>query len=163
MQTQLILTAAPQFTNNLLFLTNRVARQLVAVVLEGLEIDGWRPQGTHLGILADLLNADGVRQQDLAISAIKDKATIARSLQILAAEGMVLRTVDQNDRRQKLIYITEKGQAFHQKIRPILLSRMDQLTQSIPAAEMKICLSVLHQLYDILQHQLASTNHLNDE
>lgn len=160
---QLILSTATQFSNNLLFLTNRVARQLLAVVLGELEVDGWRPQGTHLGILADLLNADGIRQQDLAISAIKDKATITRGLQVLEAEGLVFRSIDQKDRRQKLIYITEKGQAFHQKIRPILLGRMSQLTQAIPPTDMKVCLSVLHQLYDTLQHQLASTNHLNDE
>lgn len=158
LQTQLILTVPPQLSNNLLFLTNRVARQLTAISLEGVQLDGWRPQGTHLGIMADLLNGDGVRQQDLAISAIKDKATIARSLGVLEREGFVDRKIDRNDRRQKLIFLTNKGRQLHQEVMPMLLGRMEKQTQSIDPAELQICLGVLLRLYEQLQKTLASNN-----
>lgn len=160
---QLILTVTPQLSNNLLFLTNRVARQLTAIILEGVEVDGWHPQGTHLGIMADLLNGDGVRQQDLAISAIKDKGTIARSLGVLEREGFVAREIDSKDRRQKLIYLTDKGWMLHNKVMPTLLGRMQAQTQSIDPAELQICLKVLLHLYEQLQKTLASNNSPQDE
>lgn len=139
------------FSNNLLFLTNRVARQLTAISLEGVEIDGWRPQGTHLGIMADLLQGDGIRQQDLAISAIKDKATIARSLGVLERKGFVFRKINSHDRRQKLIFLTEKGHRLHQKVMPVLLGRMHEQTQTIEPEDLQVCLKVLLRLYEQLQ------------
>ncbi|MEO0731527.1 MAG: hypothetical protein AAFZ52_01735, partial [Bacteroidota bacterium] len=66
--------------NNLIFLTNRIGRQLSRLLLAGIEFEGYQPHGSHMGLLADLIDNDGQRQQDLAISTIKDKGTVARAL-----------------------------------------------------------------------------------
>ena len=74
---QLILSAQ-DYLNSLILLTNRVGRLMAARLRQEPNIEHTEFVGPHAGILADLAMGDGVRQQDLAMSAIKDKATIAR-------------------------------------------------------------------------------------
>ena len=151
MQTQLILLPFKP-DENLIFLTNRVGRQLSSLILAELDIDGYRPQSTHMAILADLYNeAAGLRQQDLAVSAIKDKATIARSLAQMEANGLVLRDPDPKDRRNKLISLTPKGRAIFTHFQPVKRQVMEVATQQIHPDDLAQCKLTLARIYHNLQ------------
>ena len=106
--------------------------------------------GPHMGILADLFQQDGVRQQDLAMSSLKDKATITRSVSFLEQEGLVLRSPDPTDRRTKRIYITAKGRQVYQKILPIGHQVLTQAKQDVKAEELAVCQRVLQRMYNNL-------------
>ncbi|MEL7222722.1 MAG: MarR family transcriptional regulator [Bacteroidota bacterium] len=93
----------------LLFFIIRLGRLVTNKMSQRLGKEEQQFLGPHVGILHDLLLNNGTRQQDLAISSVKDKATIARSVKFLETEGMVERTTDPHDRRTKRIYITTKG------------------------------------------------------
>lgn len=103
-----------------------------------------------MGIIADLCQQDGVRQQDLATSSLKDKATITRSVNFLEQEGLVMRTPDPTDRRTKRIYITSKGRQVYQKMLPLGHTILAQAKQEIEAEELAICQRVLQQMYNNL-------------
>lgn len=107
-----------------------------------------------MGIMADLLMADGVRQQDLAIAAIKDKATIARGLHTLEQEGLVTRVNDAEDRRNKLIYLTEKGRRLHAHVYPVLQENLSIVTTQVDTDELNNCLTTLDKIYGILMERL---------
>jgi len=141
---------------SLLFLTNRVGRQLSRLFLERMEFEAFQPQSTHMGLLADLINQDGQRQQDLAISTIKDKGTVARALKQLEIAGIIRREADPEDGRQKRIHLTEKGRRMCDYSRRRAECTMAHAEKDIPAAELDTCVSVLNRIYHNLHQQLLS-------
>jgi DNA-binding MarR family transcriptional regulator len=146
---------------NLIFLTNRVGRQLARVMLERMEFEEFLPQGTHMGLLSDIVSADGQRQQDLAISTIKDKGTVARSLKQLETAGLIKRTIDPEDRRQKRIHLTEKGGRLWAYAHDHAAHAMDCAQKDIPDEDLALCTSVLKKIYDNLHQQLSSPQSIN--
>jgi DNA-binding MarR family transcriptional regulator len=148
---------------NLIFLTNRVGRQLARVMLEYMEFEGFLPLGTHMGLLSDIVLADGQRQQDLAISTIKDKGTVARSLKQLETAGIINRTVDAEDRRQKRIHITAKGLRLWEYARSHAGHAMDCAQKGIPDEDLTLCTTVLEKIYDNLHQQLSSPQSITNE
>jgi DNA-binding MarR family transcriptional regulator len=141
---------------HLIFLTNRVGRQLARLMLERMEFEKFRPQGTHMGLLSDIVLADGQRQQDLAISTIKDKGTVARSLKQLETAGIIKRTVDPEDRRQKRIHLTEKGGRLWAYAHDHAAHAMNCAQRDISDEDLALCTSVLEKIYNNLHQQLSS-------
>jgi|SRR5665647_1974481 DNA-binding MarR family transcriptional regulator len=68
----------------------------------------------HFAILMSLYNQEGRSQDSLAQSKGFDKTMIAKSILRLEEEGIVYRKIDQEDKRIKRLYLTEKGR----KLRP---------------------------------------------
>lgn len=142
--------------NNLIYLTNRVGRQLSRLLLEQMEFEGFLPQPTHMGLLADLVEEDGVRQQDLALSTIKDKGTVARALGGLERAGIIRREVDTADRRQKRIYLSSKGLRMCAYARQNADRTLASATKNIDPEEFTLCLDVLQRVYANLHEQLST-------
>lgn len=120
-----------------------------------MEFEGFLPQSTHMGLIADLVGNDGLRQQDLAISTIKDKGTVARALKQLESAGILMRKVDADDRRQKLIRLTDKGNRLWQFAQCKAINTMETATQDIESTEFDTCIDVLQRVYQNLHHQLS--------
>ena len=68
----------------------------------------------HFAILMSLYDQEGRSQDSLAQSRGFDKTMIAKSILRLEKEGIVYRKIDQEDKRIKRLYLTEKGR----KLRP---------------------------------------------
>jgi DNA-binding MarR family transcriptional regulator len=148
---------------NLIFLTNRVGRQLSRLLLDRMEFEKFLPQSTHMGLLADLMTNDGMRQQDLAISTIKDKGTVARALKQLEAVGIINREVDPEDRRQKRIYLTEKAHRMWAYAHDHANYAICCAKKDIPPEELAVCTSVLNKIYHNLHQQLSIPQSINHE
>lgn len=142
--------------DNLIYLTNRVGRQLSRLLLEQMEFEGFLPQSTHMGLVADLMEKDGVRQQDLAISTIKDKGTVARALGGLERALIIRREIDTTDRRQKRIYLTDKGQRMCQYAKLSADRTIASATKSITPEDITTCIDVLQRVYANLYEQLST-------
>lgn len=148
---------------HLIFLTNRVGRQLSRLLLEQMEFEEFQTQSTHMGLLADLIVQDGQRQQDLAISTIKDKGTVARALKQLETALFIQRKIDPDDRRQKIIYLTDKGHRLWAFAQKQARHTMDCAQQDISAEDLDTCANVLHQIYQNLHQQLSTPPSINHE
>ena len=133
--------------HSLVFLTNRVGRLLANEIRLRSEMEGQGLMSHHMGILVELWAKDGLRQQDLAVSTIKDKATIARALDHLEAENIVVRVPDTNDKRNKRIYLTHKGKELHQQIWPHAESVMKEVLADIEQQDLEACKRVLEHVY----------------
>lgn len=142
--------------NHLIFLTNRVGRQLAKLVLTNMKYEGYQPHSSHMGLLADLVEKDGQRQQDLAISTIRNKGTVARALASLEAGGMIERKNDPKDRRQKRIFITEKGRQLWSLAENRCFGALDIAARGLSTEEMNNCTAVLHKIYLNLHLQLST-------
>ncbi len=71
-----------------------------------------------LQVLINLWEKQGFNQQELANLLLKDKASLTPLIDNLTKRGLVQRTADTNDRRNKLIVLTQKGKEFEQQIKP---------------------------------------------
>ncbi len=116
-----------------------------------------------MGLLADLMNNDGLRQQDLAISTIKDKGTVARALKQLETAGLINREVDPEDRRQKRIKLTEKAHRMWTYVHDHADYAICCAKKDIPPEELAVCTSVLNKIYHNLHQQLSSPQSIDHE
>lgn len=146
---QLICTVPnePLIRECITFLANRVGRLLGARVQRGLEARGSSLQPSQIGILVDLWKQDGQRQQDLAISSVKDKATIARSLDALEQQGWVRREEDEHDRRNKRIYLTTTGRELEPFFTERVMAVEAATMADISAEDLATCRRVLQHIY----------------
>ena len=117
----------------------------------------------HIGVLVDLWMQDGVRQQELAVSIIKDKATIARMLDQLERHNFVVRIPDEKDKRSKLIYLTHKGRSLQGQFAPYVEKTMVEAMDGIAEEEVQICKSVLKRMYNNLNKSLQAQLDVNRE
>ena len=80
---------------------------------------------TELMYIGSLYDQDGVTQDDLAREFCIDKAATARTIQTLEGKGLLLRKVDENDRRAKRIYLTPKVEKNKTTIETVQKKWMD--------------------------------------
>ncbi len=95
--------------NNALFLAGHITKtihnQLTAAFTEH-EIPLTVEQ---FSLLSTLWYSDGMNQQSLAEALNRDKTTIARMVQIMEKNDLLVKIPDKDDLRNKLIYTTNKG------------------------------------------------------
>jgi len=65
--------------------------------------------GGQFQFLMGLAREDSISQEELANNFHMNESTIARALRKLEDAGMVQREIDENNRRRKIITVTEKG------------------------------------------------------
>lgn len=136
------------------FLTNRVGR-LVAIQLKNRIGKEKFDLPTHcLGILAELWEQDGIIQQDLAISIVKDKATIARALELMEKKNIIVRIKDEKDKRNKKIFLTYKGNQLQNQVMFHSSGLLDDAKQGVSKEEMENCLKTLDKIYNNLKGKL---------
>jgi len=129
------------------FLSNRVGRLMGKNLREKFINKGYDITSHFMGILSDLWIKDGIKQQDLVISIIKDKATITRSLDAMEEQDILVRIPSKEDKRKKLIFLTTKGKALKHKLFPLMQSVEKEAIKGVSKEEMAICIKVLNKVY----------------
>ncbi len=109
-------------------------------------MEDWGLHHSHMGIMVDLWDKEGVRQQDLAVSNIKDKATIARALDHMERENLVVRVPNPQDKRTKLIYLTHRGRSMRSKLMPFADEVTREATEGLSTADIESCHRVLRHI-----------------
>jgi len=143
--------------HSLIFLTNRVGRLLDKRARQEATADEVKKLLPHIGVLVDIWMNDGIRQQDLAVSVIKDKGTIARSLDILEQENLLVRVSSEQDKRKKRIYLTHRGKELRCLLMPLEKQVLSEATRGISPEEEQICRSVLMRMYHNLNRQMTQS------
>ncbi|HEY4651712.1 MAG TPA: MarR family transcriptional regulator [Pontibacter sp.] len=69
-------------------------------------------------VLRFLWDKDGVNQQEIADAILKDKASLTYLIDNLVRRKLVQRTEDSQDRRNKIITLTEEGRQLQELILP---------------------------------------------
>lgn len=105
-----------------------------------------------LQIMSCLWSEQGISQQTLAVRTAKDKACLTNLMLNLERKGYVCRHEDPKDRRNKLVYLTEKGEEFHQWIAPVLTAYYERLEQILGTEKLK----QIDELLKELQHAIET-------
>lgn len=104
-----------------------------------------------LQIMSCLWSEQGVSQQTLAERTAKDKACLTNLMLNLERKGYVCRKENPNDRRNKLVYLTEEGEKFHQWIAPILKEYYQGLEEKLGKEKLQLTEKLLKELQDAIE------------
>src|SRR5882762_1176716 len=99
-----------------------------------------------LQVMACLWNKDGINQQEIANITVKDKASMTYLIDNLTKRGLVSRLEDSNDRRNKLILLTEKGKLLKNKMQPFINEMHEVSGRNIDVTRLKACMIILDKI-----------------
>ncbi|MDD3273930.1 MAG: MarR family transcriptional regulator [Bacteroidales bacterium] len=100
-------------------------------------------------LVMDTLWDEGtMSQQEIADIILKDKNSVTKLIDALERKGLVVRVVGENDRRQKMIHLTEKAIEVKEAITKIALDSTDSIIKDIPREELINFVKVLNKMAD---------------
>lgn len=85
-------------------------------------------------------------QTELANIMAKDKSAVLRQLDHLETNGLIRRSIDENDRRKKNLIITPKGAELLKQGREIIDELMNDFTENVSQKDLKVFREVLSQI-----------------
>ena len=104
-----------------------------------------------LEVMSVLWKNDGINQQELADQTLKDKSSMTYLIDNLVKRKLVQRVEDDNDRRNKLIYLTEDAKVLQKEICPWVSEVYGIATVDLNAADLKDSLSVFNKMIENLK------------
>ena len=104
-------------------------------------------QASQMPFIAELLHyEEPVTQDALSAALVIDKAATARALYQLEQNGFVSRTVNPENRRQKLVSATEKARSIQTRFYEILQSASDVFTRDFSREDMEQVLRLMNRM-----------------
>lgn len=114
-------------------------------------------------VLASLSRCDGAQQKTLAQRLDVAPITLARHIDRLEADGWVARLDDEQDRRAKRLFLTDKGREILASLQGLGAQvRQEALTGISPAEEQQL-LALLLRMRTNLSTQVDSNESLSEE
>jgi DNA-binding MarR family transcriptional regulator len=100
----------------------------------------------HFAILMSLYVQEGRSQDSLAQSKGFDKTMIAKSVLKLEKEGIVYRKNDQEDKRIKRLYLTEKGRKLKPEMQRIVFELNELLLKGFNSNESSAAIETVRKI-----------------
>jgi DNA-binding MarR family transcriptional regulator len=104
-----------------------------------------------LEVLKCLWEKEGLKQQDVADFVMKDKASLTLLIDNLTRRNLVKRTEDPNDRRNKLVTLTEEGAALKYKIQPWIDEMYGMAGTDVPEEMLREGIVLFDKIYGNLK------------
>lgn len=133
--------------SSIAYLVGRASRSIIKRLTKKFSDAGFDVSYEQWSILVHLYRKDGQTQQELSNAAIKDKAAITRLLNVLEKKNLVLRIPDRNDKRSKLVYLTNKAKDFKTDLIAIVEDLLEEAKQNVSPEEMDQCKSTLNKIF----------------
>lgn len=102
----------------------------------------------QMGVLTAITRGPGRDQSSIAEEIGADRATLAAVLARLEASGLIRRTVCKQDHRQKLLYLTPKGQRLAGKLQAPIQRACERTLAPLKAEDREIFMNLLYTLID---------------
>jgi DNA-binding MarR family transcriptional regulator len=122
----------------------RLQQIAVAIFLQETESHGVTP--VQYAALQKVALTPGVDQRTLARSIGLDTSTIAGVIDRLEARGLMLRSASPEDRRVRLLSLTDAGTALLQAIEPDMLRAQQRILAPLPPGEREEFMRMLRML-----------------
>ncbi len=99
-----------------------------------------------LEVLGCLWQKDGINQQEIADLTLRDKSGMTYLIDNLVKRQLVKRVEDSSDRRNKLVYLTEKSIALKDQLYPWLADLYTTATPDITLSSIKEGLILVNKM-----------------
>lgn len=136
-----------QIDNTLGFLVGRASRLMAMTLNRKFQDSGYNLSVDHWIILSKLLREGGQKQQHLSSETGSDKTTITRMIDYMENRDWVYRQADQDDRRNKLIYLTNSGKVLQEELTLIAKTANESIEGHLNNEELETCKKVLKDLH----------------
>lgn len=103
-------------------------------------------------VMRCLYRKDAVNQQELANQTYKDKSSLSYLLNNMEKKSLISRIENSSDKRSKLIVLTEKGQALHQKIKVLFETLYKQVEDAADKNKLQFCVDYMKELSGIISN-----------
>lgn len=103
-----------------------------------------------LQVMHCLWKNQGISQQSLAEQTAKDKACLTNLINNLEKKGWVIRREDPDDKRSRLVYLTESGEKLAQRVNPLTKGVYKEIEQHISDKQIQSCLAGMNKITEIL-------------
>lgn len=100
-----------------------------------------------LQVLTVLWRKGNMNQQDIADNIQKNKASLTSLLDNLEKRGLVLRSEDPSDRRNKIISLTPLGVEYRGEFQPIFNEFYETLSKDISKEKLREIGTLLNHIY----------------
>lgn len=110
----------------------------------------------QLPFIMQVYRHPGITQDGIAMNAVMDKGTTARSIKQLEESGLIVREVDEKDRRVNHIYPTEKAYDIKKQVLDIIKDLHDVLYQGFSQDEIRYAISLLSRMKGNMAEYLKS-------
>lgn len=127
--------------------TRMAFRQTIQRVLKAGNID---MTFEMLQVMHCLWKKQGVSQQTLAEQTAKDKACLTNLINNLEKKGWVIRQEAPEDKRSRLVYLTETGEQLAEIVNPLIASIYKELERNINPKQLQSCLEQLNKVNETL-------------
>jgi DNA-binding MarR family transcriptional regulator len=97
-----------------------------------------------LEVMGCLWRKDGINQQEIADFTLRDKSSMTYLLDNLVKRNLVTRVEDENDRRNKLIYLTAEGAQLKDQLYPWAIEVYEAASVDTHPAELVQAVNLLN-------------------
>lgn len=105
-------------------------------------------------VLANLWYREGVSQQELCNATYKDKPSMTRLIDNLEKQQLVERKPDKTDRRNNLIFLTEKGKQLQSAANQTVLATMQEAFHGIDPKDIVTARKVLKLVFENIKESM---------
>ena len=134
--------------NDLVFNMYQICRRLGADITRRFKASGYDFQPEHFMILIFLSRNGETNQKSISRGAFKSQATITRAIDKLVDNGLVVKKMDPEDRRNNQVRITEKGKKAYNELQKIYLNREEEVLKGISQDDLDRTLLVLQKIIE---------------
>lgn len=136
--------------NEIGFIVARTHRTMLNTLQQRLTDNNFEVTAEQAVIIMKLYQKEGISQQELSDALFKDKSSIKRLIDNMERKNFIVRIPDQNDGRNKLIYLTHGGKALREQMAEVAICLLGEAQENINTEEIKICKKVLNQIFNNL-------------
>ncbi|HZY40095.1 MAG TPA: MarR family transcriptional regulator [Mucilaginibacter sp.] len=99
-----------------------------------------------LEVMSCLWRQDGINQQEIADFTLRDKSSMTYLLDNLVKRTLVTRTEDENDRRNKLIFLTPEGHKLRDQLYPWAIEVYEAASEGTTTVELEQAIDQLNRM-----------------
>ena len=135
-------TAKPKALTGLpSYLLTRIAHRYSQTIHTELKAIGLSTIATR--IIASLKIFDELTINELCVHALAEQPTMSRALDRLESDGVIKRSVKDDDNRKRVVRLTPEGEMLFDSIWPVTLSANEAMFQGIDEADREVTMRTL--------------------
>lgn len=123
------------------YLLTRIAHRYNQTIHAELKAIGLSTISTR--IIASLKIFDALTINELCVHALAEQPTMSRALDRLEADGIIRRSVKDEDNRKRVVRLTPEGEALFDRIWPVTQNANEAMFQGIADADREITMRTL--------------------
>lgn len=139
----------PFFDTGLIYalLNGKVSNALCRRLNLNFKSSGLAINADKWAVLQNLYRKDGVTQQMICDQTNYDKPTMTRLIDSLEQQGLVMRIINKEDKRERRIKLTLSGRDMEEKANYVANRTLKEALRGLTQDEIRVCQEVLRKVF----------------